>query len=230
MREGHKEAFAESQLPILLDLCERPAEPEELTNCPLCPEPPGVCDLLDHLATHLEDLALLALPNDNSGAISDTRAGTSLGAEKLAKPLKREFDKSTELAMIPPYGGTEVSSKGKGSDVGNKSSAMVASNLPSRHFRTADFESSIDTLLSRFKPGLTKVELEHIEYTSSGDLHKAIAKIQEKQRDTKSYRNLRRIELFIVSMEEYGKVIDVFSNATPILAHVWVGYPSVQNR
>ena len=90
---------------------------------------------------------------------------------------------------------------------------------------TEDFDSDIELLLSDFKNGLTKDEQVEIENVSLGDLHEAIKKIQEKQRRTRSYRNLKRIEAFVKGMTEYGKVIAVFANAVPIVAFVWVGQP-----
>ena len=54
-------------------------------------------------------------------------------------------------------------------------------------------------------------------------IYKAIEKIQEKQKATRSYRNLRRIEPFVTGMKEYGKVIELFTNASPVVAFVWVG-------
>ena len=97
------------------------------------------------------------------------------------------------------------------------SSSIPAADLPQ------DFDSEIENLLSRFKNDLTKDEQDKIENVSLGDLHEAIKKIQEKQRGTRSYRNLRRIEPFVAGMTEYGKVIAVFANAVPIVAFVWVG-------
>ena len=103
------------------------------------------------------------------------------------------------------------------------SSTMLVANPPVRQASIRDFDSDIETLLSRFKNGLTKVEQDEIENVSLGDLHEAIKKIQAKQKATKSYRNLKRIEPFVTGMTEYGKVIAVFANAVPIVAFVWVG-------
>ena len=86
-----------------------------------------------------------------------------------------------------------------------------------------DFNCGIEKLLAHFKDGLTKDEQDEIENVSLGDLHETIKKIQEKQRSTRSYRNLKRIEPFVTGMTEYGKVIAVFANAVPIVAFVWVG-------
>ena len=103
------------------------------------------------------------------------------------------------------------------------SSNTLTANLPVHQVSTEDFDSKIEKLLSRFKNNLTKNEQDKIENISIGDLHEAIKEVQKKQRLTKSYRNIKRIEPFVTGMTEYGKVIAVFANAVPIVAFVWVG-------
>lgn len=100
---------------------------------------------------------------------------------------------------------------------------MLAANPPIRQVSTGDFGSNVEKLLSHFKSDLTKDEQDEIGNVSLGDLHETIKNIQEKQRATRSYRNLKRIEPFVTGMTEYGKVIAVFANAVPIVAFVWVG-------
>lgn len=62
MREKHPETFTELQLPVIIDLCERPADPNENSLCPLCPAEMTLSKLQVHLATHLEELSLFVLP------------------------------------------------------------------------------------------------------------------------------------------------------------------------
>ena len=103
------------------------------------------------------------------------------------------------------------------------SSNMRTANSPKGQVSTEEFKSDIERLISHFKNDLTKDEKDEIENVSLEDLHEAIKKIQEKQRGTRSYRNLKRIEPFVRGMTEYGKVIAVFANAVPIVTFVWVG-------
>ena len=102
---------------------------------------------------------------------------------------------------------------------------MSSGNPPTPQVRTGDFDFEIEKLLSRFKNDLTKDEQDEIENVSVEDLHGAIIKIQERQKGTKTYRNLKRIEPFVTGMTEYGRVIAVFANAVPTVAYVWVGKP-----
>ena len=99
---------------------------------------------------------------------------------------------------------------------------MLGANPPVRQVSTGNFSSDIEELLTRFKSDLTQDEQFEIENVSLEDLQEAIKAIQEKQKRTKTYRNLKRIEPFVTAMTEYGKVIAVFANAVEIVAFVWV--------
>ena len=103
------------------------------------------------------------------------------------------------------------------------SSNMPGASPPTHQAGTEGFDSAIEKLTSRVKNSLTKDERDEIANVSLGDLHETIKKIQEKQRGTRTYRNLNRIEPFVTGMTAYGRVIAVFANAVPIVAFVWVG-------
>ena len=79
MREGHEGEFVESKLPTLLKMSECQADPDEATNCPLCPKASRLYDLQDHLATHMEDLACLVLPSE----VEDLVRGPELAAQPV---------------------------------------------------------------------------------------------------------------------------------------------------
>ncbi|KAL8753447.1 MAG: hypothetical protein Q9199_005044 [Rusavskia elegans] len=61
----HPGTFTESQLPALLDMCERAADPEEKDSCSLCGQEMNLIALRLHVASHLEDIALFALPSES---------------------------------------------------------------------------------------------------------------------------------------------------------------------
>ena len=105
------------------------------------------------------------------------------------------------------------------------SSNRVSVDPPIPQASTDDFDSEIEKLLSHFKLRLTKDEQDEMQNVTFEDLDRTIKYIQEKQRARRSYRNLRRIEPFVTGMKEYGKVVEVFTNASPIVAFVWVGRP-----
>ncbi len=62
MKKQHADTTTESELSILLDMCERPAASDERDKCPLCLEELALLGLRSHIAAHLEDLALFVLP------------------------------------------------------------------------------------------------------------------------------------------------------------------------
>jgi hypothetical protein len=87
LRNHHNESFSESQLPIVLDMCDRPVDDSELSLCILCSEEMYLSKLRDHLATHMEDIALFVLPSDvqdgelDGGSVSNQAAKPKSGAE-----------------------------------------------------------------------------------------------------------------------------------------------------
>lgn len=61
----HPGTLTESQLPVLLDMCERAADPDEKDSCSLCGQEMNLIALRLHVASHLEDIALFALPRES---------------------------------------------------------------------------------------------------------------------------------------------------------------------
>ena len=72
------------------------------------------------------------------------------------------------------------------------------------------------------KSGLTPKELFDIEMTSLDDLRRTLATIQHKQQRTKTERFLKRLRPFLDTMEQYSSVLGIFSNASDIVAFIWV--------
>lgn len=60
--EKHAGKFPESQIMIMVDICERPIDDDEDADCPICLATLSLPALRTHLATHLEELALFVLP------------------------------------------------------------------------------------------------------------------------------------------------------------------------
>ena len=76
--------------------------------------------------------------------------------------------------------------------------------------------------LARFKTSLTPAEVDDFQFTSLEDVEKAIADLQRKQAATKTLRNLNRLKPFLDAIEQYGKVIEIFVNASIMVAFIWV--------
>ena len=74
MLDRHLGTFAESQLPVLIDMSERPAGPDERASCPLCGVKATLRALQAHVASHLEEVALFVLPVETNGGDADSHS------------------------------------------------------------------------------------------------------------------------------------------------------------
>ena len=75
--------------------------------------------------------------------------------------------------------------------------------------------------LSRFQKQLTEKECESFGVTKLKDVKKEIIDIQKKQESLKKIMDLTRIQGFLEAMNQFGKVIEVFSNSSILVAFVW---------
>jgi hypothetical protein len=90
----HSGDFPESQLEIMVAICERPMEDEEDADCPICLATFDLSSLKVHLATHLEELALFALPcymEDHSQVVDSDKVEGATG-----KPLASDTSNSED--------------------------------------------------------------------------------------------------------------------------------------
>lgn len=76
--------------------------------------------------------------------------------------------------------------------------------------------------LASFKAGLEPSVASRFAKTTIQDLKQEILDIQRKQISQKRLQNMHRLHGVITAMEQYGRVIEVFLNASDILAFVWV--------
>ncbi|KAF2642210.1 hypothetical protein P280DRAFT_449775 [Massarina eburnea CBS 473.64] len=81
------------------------------------------------------------------------------------------------------------------------------------------FQKSLSTFSAN--AGLSKDELKDFQLTSLDDLKLQISIIQNDQRKSAKLRYLKRLEPFLVAMEQYGQIVEVFLNVSDIIAFVW---------
>lgn len=93
--------------------------------------------------------------------------------------------------------------------------ATNASSATEREFlqAIADFKTNSN---------LSQKELQNFQITKLNDLEAAMSQLQQRQSQTKRLRYMKRLEPFLETMKDYGKVIEVFVNTSDILAFVWV--------
>lgn len=87
-----------------------------------------------------------------------------------------------------------------------------------------DANRDFNLFLDKFKTTakLTSQQALTFQNTTVDDVKSTIASIQQKQISSGRQQWIRRLEPFLSSMEQYGKVIEVFLNASEALAFIWV--------
>lgn len=85
---------------------------------------------------------------------------------------------------------------------------------------------AFDEALDRSKKDLPDKEKADFAVASMQDVYNEAEKIQKKQSDKRSLRNMRRIEPYLKGLAQFSAVIEVFVQAKPeIMAFIWVGNP-----
>jgi hypothetical protein len=82
------------------------------------------------------------------------------------------------------------------------------------------FQKSINAF--KTKAGLTPDELRDFQLTTLDDLKVQMSIIQNDQRKSKKLQYLKRLGPFLDTMEQYGKIVEVFLNLHEVVAFVWV--------
>ncbi|GME58775.1 hypothetical protein GTA08_BOTSDO11283 [Neofusicoccum parvum] len=92
---------------------------------------------------------------------------------------------------------------------------MSASQSPQALFEKAfqDFKN---------EAGLTPDEEAQFKLTTLEELQKTVQATQLKQESSRRLRYMRRLQIFMDTMDQYGKVIEVFVNAADMVAFIWI--------
>lgn len=70
---------------------------------------------------------------------------------------------------------------------------------------------------------LSSSEESEFRMTSLEELKDAVRKMEQDQESKRRMMNMKRLDPFLKSMEQYGKIIEVFGNVNEVVAFVWVG-------
>ncbi len=92
--------------------------------------------------------------------------------------------------------------------------------VPGKMAEQCVFAAALDAF--KRTAGLTRAEAAEFQIGSLNELETTIRSIQDKQERSREMMYMKRLEPFLESMKQYGKVIEVFSNTSEILAWVWV--------
>lgn len=82
-------------------------------------------------------------------------------------------------------------------------------------------EDIFEAVLSEFKARLTKKELEDFGFASLEGVQSEIARIQKEQEMLKNMMDTSRLKLFLDAMNQFGKVIEVFLDASKFVPFIW---------
>lgn len=97
----------------------------------------------------------------------------------------------------------------------------MANPAPTPQTPRDPFAVALDELLIKFKNRLTATELQKFKGTTLQDVKKTLIDIEKRQETQRELRNLTRIRGFLDTMEQFGKVIELFTNSSNMVAFVW---------
>jgi len=83
-------------------------------------------------------------------------------------------------------------------------------------------ENTFNEVLSHFMASLTDDQKEDFKLTTLDDLQNTVLDIQERKAASKTMRYVARMRPFLEAMDQFGKVVEVFLNASQFLAYIWV--------
>lgn len=86
----------------------------------------------------------------------------------------------------------------------------------------ASMDAEFRRVVDAFKTQLTTSELPYFEFKGLNDVLQTLHTIQHDQSGRKSLTFMKRVDPFVKTMMEFGKVVEVFLNVSDILAFVWV--------
>lgn len=81
--------------------------------------------------------------------------------------------------------------------------------------------NTFEDALEDFKKGLNQKQIQNFQFVTLSDVRETALRIQSEQDQTKSLMNMTRLEGFLEAMEQFGKVIEIFLNASSFVAFVW---------
>lgn len=80
---------------------------------------------------------------------------------------------------------------------------------------------AFETVLNNFKQNLNQKQIQNFQFVTLNDVRETALRIQHQQEQTKTMMNMTRIESFVEAMDQFGKVIEVFLNASGFVAFIW---------
>ena len=85
----------------------------------------------------------------------------------------------------------------------------------------------LERALKKFRDGLTQQQRQQFSACSIDDVKAEIVNIQDRLGSMKRLRSLRRISQFLEAMSQIEQLVNVFLNASNVVAFVWVSRLSI---
>jgi len=182
MRHSHPESFSEHQLPALVDMCQRMPDENAEVQCSLCTENiVSINQLGRHVARHLEELALFALPRNNEedddGFGSDKVQASNVSHASTTSILS--FDEGSASEDLPSLFETDIYTPGA---VSKLLEFTEAENERLPYDFMTPLQERIRILLSEpHDPGIQHI----LEDVSQGMLEQGFLDLMNSQRNVK---------------------------------------------
>ncbi|CAJ2511463.1 Uu.00g070880.m01.CDS01 [Anthostomella pinea] len=117
--EAHPDTWTGPQRLVLLDMSERPIDEQNIVACPLCPAELYLGRMMVHLAEHMEELSLFAIPQPSPDEVEGFRSDDSANSMSAKAVLSQAVSPISSLGM--PEGDT-----GEHRDVDTSSFAILS--------------------------------------------------------------------------------------------------------
>lgn len=82
-------------------------------------------------------------------------------------------------------------------------------------------EAAFTEALSKFKARLSSKEINNFEFATLNDVRATAIRIQYEQEGVKQMVHMARLESFLEAMNQFGKVVEIFVNASSFVAFIW---------
>ena len=132
LKTSHQKASNQQELSVPMEICDRPLDAEAVTGCPFCPLELTLTKLMEHLASHMEDLALFALPrlqnDDDSMNWNEDSSDSNVSSSLPKNHAPGVFDQLVSDTW-PEFLPLSSNEKIMGWDVLMQSSEMVHSEI-----------------------------------------------------------------------------------------------------
>jgi hypothetical protein len=140
IHNDHFDGLEAHQISTFADMCEREIDVTESEQCLICLETMSLFRLQQHLATHMEEIALFVLPlppqdDEAEGNYDDLNEESFLGSEDLPGQAETSYEEDQVLVSGTRHGRPEedLGSLGEGSEVGQSSAAVILENGKPSH-------------------------------------------------------------------------------------------------